>query len=324
MPSSDPLPRRQPSRRRRAGAPVESPPGMDWGAWLAGTAAQTETETQAQAQTQTQTRNVEAGPAFPVSPRPQTDPALDLRSPSPGGEAPDRPDPDLTRAEPPAAPLTRRARREREAAAGLDRPDSAELPSAGPVEPAPSPVYRAGRRDRSSGRRARWLLPTLAALLALVASSCLLDTSVSALVAAATFCPAVAIAAIPVIALAVRGRRWVTLAIAGLAAVLPWALAVGYAIPGPGQAETTGESLQVMTVNAQFGRADPTQIINAVRDHGVDVLVITELTNQLAHELTVGGLPAIRGTMRRPARNRCPSRRGSLRRSGQARTAWTG
>jgi endonuclease/exonuclease/phosphatase (EEP) superfamily protein YafD len=133
----------------------------------------------------------------------------------------------------------------------------------------------------------------LAALLLLVSLTCLQDTSISVLVALATFCPAVALAAVPVIAFGVRGRRWVTVATAAVAALLPWGLVVGYALPGPSPTVPAGQKIRVLTVNAQFGQADPAQIVSAVQKMGVDVLVVTELTHQLAHDLTPAGLPGL-------------------------------
>ena len=262
---------------------------MDWGAWLeSGQPAGAEA----------------AAAAFPVSPRPQSDPVIDVRddpaavdltasvtiAPVLAGEA--------TAAWPAAAepggepPLTRRARRAREAAG---QPEQAAPPGSADRADQADPADRAADQPRFAAgpRRGRWILPLLAGLLALGSANCLLDTRISALVALATFGPAVLIAAVPVIAFAVRGRRWVTVAVAALAALLPWALAVGYAVPGPSPAPTAADTLRVMTINAQFGQVDPAQIVNAVQRQGVDLLVVTELTQQLAHDLTPAGLPGL-------------------------------
>jgi endonuclease/exonuclease/phosphatase (EEP) superfamily protein YafD len=198
-------------------------------------------------------------------------------------------------------PLTRRARRR------LEQPDPA--PAADPVAAAGFPAGRGrgvtrptderpiaqpdGDGPRADRRRGRWVLPVLAGLLVLTSLTCLLDTPVSVLVAIATFCPVVALAAVPVIAFGARGRRWVTVAAAAAAALLPWGLVVGYALPGPSPTVPAGQKIRVLTVNAQFGKADPEQIVSAVQKMGVDVLVVTELTNQLAHDLTPAGLPGL-------------------------------
>jgi endonuclease/exonuclease/phosphatase (EEP) superfamily protein YafD len=45
-----------------------------------------------------------------------------------------------------------------------------------------------------------------------------------------------------------------------------------------------------MTVNANGGRADPARIAQLAQDNTADVVVITELTSGLAHDLTLAGL----------------------------------
>jgi endonuclease/exonuclease/phosphatase (EEP) superfamily protein YafD len=140
------------------------------------------------------------------------------------------------------------------------------------------------------------ILPACAVLLAAWAATCLLDIPNPAMVALATMCPVVGVLAVPVIALAVRRRRLVTAALAGVAALLPWVLVAGYAAGGPGPAPSRGDvAVRVLTVNAKLGQANPAQLVNAVRGNGVDVLVVTELTGGLAHDLTVRG---IGGTLR--------------------------
>ncbi len=101
----------------------------------------------------------------------------------------------------------------------------------------------------------------------------------------------VTLLAIPVITLAVRNRRWVSLAAAAVAAVLPWVFLASYASGNqPTQAARTAGELRVMVVNAQEGRASAEDIVATVTGNSIEVLVVTELTGPLAHDLTTAGL----------------------------------
>jgi endonuclease/exonuclease/phosphatase (EEP) superfamily protein YafD len=83
-------------------------------------------------------------------------------------------------------------------------------------------------------------------------------------------------------------RRWwmlhpvaVSLAVAGTVALPPYF------------ARTTPDAprdLTVMTVNLSFGKADPDQVMGAVRARSVDVLVLTEVTPDAAVELAESGI----------------------------------
>ena len=55
--------------------------------------------------------------------------------------------------------------------------------------------------------------------------------------------------------------------------------------PAPG-----ARGMQVMTVNLQFGRADPAAVVTAVRDHSVSVLSVQELTVDAIAALRAAGL----------------------------------
>jgi endonuclease/exonuclease/phosphatase (EEP) superfamily protein YafD len=130
-----------------------------------------------------------------------------------------------------------------------------------------------------------------ALLLAAWAATCLVDVANPALVGLATLCPAVGVLAVPVIAVAVHRRRLITAAIAAAAAVLPWAAVAGYGAGGPGAAPARDDlGVRVLTVSAREGHADAAQIVDAVRSRQADVVVITELTGTLAHDLTVNGI----------------------------------
>ena len=52
----------------------------------------------------------------------------------------------------------------------------------------------------------------------------------------------------------------------------------------------TKARVNVMTQNADLGRADAADIVRAVRDHDVDALVVTELTRAMRDRLRVAGL----------------------------------
>ncbi|HET9657203.1 MAG TPA: endonuclease/exonuclease/phosphatase family protein, partial [Kineosporiaceae bacterium] len=145
-------------------------------------------------------------------------------------------------------------------------------------------------RPRSRGP----LLPLLSLLLLTWSATALGNVNGPQLVAgllaaAAAASPLAAVFALAVAAFAVRGRRWVVTGVATLAGLLPWAFALPYAVPADA---TTGSvtAVRVLVVNAHDGQADPGDIAAAVREQKVDLLVVTELTSRLAHDLTDSGL----------------------------------
>ncbi len=106
--------------------------------------------------------------------------------------------------------------------------------------------------------------------------------------------PLVTLMAIAVIILAIRRRRWESVAAAAIAALLPWVFLIPYAGGDqPSREDAAGApTLRVMVVNAHEGRASPTDVVAAVTGNAIDVLVVTELTGSLAHDLTAAGLDA--------------------------------
>jgi len=112
------------------------------------------------------------------------------------------------------------------------------------------------------------------------------------IVAGAALSPLASIAAIPVIAFAARGRQWVTVVVGTVAATVPWILVAPYAAPAPELGRGT-VPMRVMVLNTHVGEADPQQIATAVREHAVDLLVLTEVTDSLAHALTAAGIDAV-------------------------------
>ena len=93
-------------------------------------------------------------------------------------------------------------------------------------------------------------------------------------------------------------RRWACAAALGVVTALLLVAVVPRAVPdgagarstGPGAAAESGGELRVLTLNAFFGRAEAERIVHAVRDDDVDVLVVQELTPQLAGRLDRAGL----------------------------------
>lgn len=57
-----------------------------------------------------------------------------------------------------------------------------------------------------------------------------------------------------------------------------------------GTPHETGRTVTVMTLNCRYGRADAAAIVNAVRDHHVDVLALQELTQTLTAALDDAGI----------------------------------
>lgn len=140
------------------------------------------------------------------------------------------------------------------------------------------------------------VLPVGSLLLLLWSLICLVPASAlpgaigaTAVAASAALVLLVTVIAVPVITMAVRGRRWVSLGVVSVAALLPWVFLAPYAA-GDQPTGPRGEDLRVMVVNAQEGRASAEDIVAAVRSNAITVLVVTELTGELSHDLTTIGL----------------------------------
>ena len=94
-----------------------------------------------------------------------------------------------------------------------------------------------------------------------------------------------------VAAFAASARRWVAFGAAALACVLlvsavaPRMLGNGHAAPG-----ADGPELRVAGANLKLGGADPDAVVAIVREHGIDVLCVQELTPGLAAQLRRSGL----------------------------------
>jgi endonuclease/exonuclease/phosphatase (EEP) superfamily protein YafD len=110
----------------------------------------------------------------------------------------------------------------------------------------------------------------------------------------AAVAPLVSVLALPVIAVGVASKHLVPTVIAVVAALLPWSLVTGYAAAGPGQhAAGKSPTLRVMSVDGAQGKASAQDIVQVTRLYAVDVVVVTDLTSELAHDLTVAGLSAL-------------------------------
>jgi endonuclease/exonuclease/phosphatase (EEP) superfamily protein YafD len=106
--------------------------------------------------------------------------------------------------------------------------------------------------------------------------------------AAAAWSMLAAVPAVVVVGLALRSRSWVTAGAAGLAGVLPWVFVAGYGVPDAPPA--SGSRVSVLLIDADGGRAGASSIVAATARQRVDVLVVTEATPLLTHDLAIAGL----------------------------------
>ena len=109
------------------------------------------------------------------------------------------------------------------------------------------------------------------------------------LVAAVSFTPYVAAAGIPVMALLGAARQWRPLA---LAAVASFALAV-CVLPRAIGTLGTGEGLRVLSVNASVGEVPPEAVVEIVRERGVHLLSVQELTPEFDAGLRAAGIEGV-------------------------------
>jgi endonuclease/exonuclease/phosphatase (EEP) superfamily protein YafD len=122
-----------------------------------------------------------------------------------------------------------------------------------------------------------------------VASSGLSGFLASAVATLASAAPLVTLLAVAVITLSARRRAWEAVAIAAVAALLPWIFVAPYG-SGDQPEAAGGSTLRVMLINAHQGGASAHDIVAATTGNRVDLLVVTELSGQLAHDLTTAGL----------------------------------
>ncbi len=174
------------------------------------------------------------------------------------------------------------------------------------VEP---PASRGARRgsgraaSRSRGGRRALVPPVLAGLLLLWSLSCLAPAAGTLPGPLATLAPTAAgaapLATVGAVALiALTALRWrsvsgvVTLVVSILAAAVPWIFLVPYGSGSP-TLPPGSPVVRAMLVNAHNGRAGARDIAAAATANRIDLLVVTELSGQLAHDLAVAGLDKV-------------------------------
>lgn len=103
--------------------------------------------------------------------------------------------------------------------------------------------------------------------------------------------------AIALLLLAVgRHRRSAVLALVVLIGLITWLPPYPHGngeVPAEAVADGRAVEITVMTQNVLFGRVPPAEVITAVRREQPDVLVLTEMTEEIADGLTRAGLPAL-------------------------------
>ncbi|GGF39892.1 endonuclease [Marmoricola endophyticus] len=137
-----------------------------------------------------------------------------------------------------------------------------------------------------------WLVLVVSAVLSLTRFSTLASTWSAALAVVSPLAlVGFAIVLLPACVALLRGwrgaRAVALLALAGVVAQVVW-LAPRFA--GDAAPEADAPRLRVLTANTQFGRADPSALLRAVADHGIEVLVLEELTPEAAAALDERGI----------------------------------
>ena len=205
------------------------------------------------------------------------------------------------RAEERAAQRTQARSGRRAAGPPSGEPPPAQEPPPPSREPPPPSAVRPDelKRDEHPRRPHRprpfTLLLYLAATVPLAwAVACFVDTGQPAVAALTAVAPLLSVVAMPVLALAVAGRRVIPAVACVAAAIVPWALVTGSAVAGPGPTSGTNRHLlRVMTVDGAAGRASAPTIVRATRRFGVDAVVVTGLSSGLAHDLTLAGITSL-------------------------------
>ncbi|MBA3745148.1 endonuclease/exonuclease/phosphatase family protein [Sporichthya sp.] len=147
---------------------------------------------------------------------------------------------------------------------------------------------RATARARAWTLAVRFALPGLLGCLALPSLFRLVgDHDRAWPIMIVTFVPPAALALVALTAFAFALRRWRT-GIAGALLVALNALWLAPLYVADGVPE--GTDLVAMTINLQYGLADATEVADAVREHRVDVLGVTELTPEAVTALAAAGL----------------------------------
>jgi endonuclease/exonuclease/phosphatase family metal-dependent hydrolase len=103
--------------------------------------------------------------------------------------------------------------------------------------------------------------------------------------------PFAAAGSVAILALVAALRVWPAIAAAGVVCVGFGVVIAPLFVPGPHPTPApTGPGLTVMTVNVQFGRADPQRVVDLVEEGDVAVLGVQELTPAFDEALRAAGL----------------------------------
>lgn len=117
------------------------------------------------------------------------------------------------------------------------------------------------------------------------------DASIAMVAVLQSMVPVVALGVAVLLIVAVAARRWRAMVLAvgllGACATLAAPSVLGHKV-APGQ-----DDLVVMSANLEFGRADPKALVTAVRDQGVDVLLLIEITPAAVDRLRSAGLDSL-------------------------------
>ncbi len=84
-------------------------------------------------------------------------------------------------------------------------------------------------------------------------------------------------------------RRWWSAAAIALAGVLLATAVLPRAFEGPAVA-SEGPPLGLLTLNVHFGHVEPDTVVDLVREHGVELLTLQEVTPEMAEGLDTAGL----------------------------------
>ena len=107
------------------------------------------------------------------------------------------------------------------------------------------------------------------------------------------FTPYVAVCAWVPAVLALALRKWLTGAVAVLAAAILAVCVLPRALPDENRGPSAGVRLRVMTINMFVGGADPAAIVKLVRDHDVGVLAVQEFSPGARAGLSAAGLDSL-------------------------------
>jgi endonuclease/exonuclease/phosphatase (EEP) superfamily protein YafD len=143
---------------------------------------------------------------------------------------------------------------------------------------------------RAARQVAAALLGTALALLAVGLALRWVDLSTREVAAVQAVLPVTGagIVVVTLLALVCRFRR---VLLAGAAASLVVAaLVVGALVPSPARTTADGRQVTVLSANLEFGGADATQLVAAVRERRADVVVLVELTPAAVDRLRSAGL----------------------------------